>query len=136
MFKRQKRQKVTDAAGKPTIYDAIGGEDALVKVVDDFYRRVVDDGQLAGFFAGVNMTKLQGRQVEFFAAALGGPHTYTGASMRQAHQGRGIGQAHFDLVALHLTESLRAAGVPGELVDQIIGAVAPLAAEIVSSGAR
>jgi hemoglobin len=135
MFKRQKRQKVTDAAGKPTIYDAIGGEDALVKVVDDFYRRVVDDGQLAGFFAGVNMTKLQGRQVEFFAAALGGPHTYTGASMRQAHQGRGIGQAHFDLVALHLTESLRAAGVPGELVDQIIGAVAPLAAEIVSQGA-
>jgi hemoglobin len=123
------------AAGGTTIYDAIGGEDALIKVVDDFYRRVMDDPQLAGFFAGTNMTRLKGRQVEFFAVALGGPHTYTGASMRDAHQGRSIGQEHFNLVAGHLTDSLRDAGVSDELIGQIIGAVAPLATEIVSSGA-
>lgn len=118
-----------------TIYEAIGGEEALIAVVDDFYRRVLSDPRLSGFFTGTNMTRLKGRQVEFFAVALGGPHTYTGASMRDAHQGRGIRQEHFDLVAGHLTGSLRDAGVPGELVDQIIGAVAPLAPEIVSSGA-
>ena len=122
-------------AGETTIYDAIGGEDALIKVVDDFYVRVLGDPALAGFFAGANMTRLKGRQAEFFAAALGGPHTYTGASMRDAHRGRGIGQEHFDLVAGHLTESLRAAGVPAGLVAQIIGAIAPLAPDIVSRGA-
>ena len=123
---------ITDS-GQPTIYDAIGGEDALVKVVDDFYRRVIDDERLAGFFVGTNMTRLQGRQVEFFAAALGGPQTYTGATMRQVHKGRGIRQEHFDLVAFHLTESLRDAGVPGALVSRIIELIAPLAGEIVSS---
>jgi len=122
------------AADETTIYEAIGGEDALVKVVDDFYRRVLNDPQLAVFFAGTNMTRLKGRQVEFFAAALGGPHVYSGASMRDAHQGRGIGQEHFNLVAGYLTDSLSDAGVPGELVNQIIGAVAPLAPEIVSPG--
>jgi hemoglobin len=122
------------AAAETTIYDAIGGEEALIKVVDDFYRRVLADPRLAGFFAGANMTKLKGKQIEFFGAALGGPQSYTGVSMRDAHRGRGIGQEHFDLVAGYLTDSLRDAGVPDDLVDQIIGAIAPLAPEIVSSG--
>jgi hemoglobin len=122
-------------AAEPTIYEAIGGDTALVAVVDDFYRRVLADPELAGFFAGTNMTRLKGRQVEFFAAALGGPVPYSGASMRDAHRGRGIGQRHFDLVAGHLVAALTAAGVPDETVTEIVAAVAPLAGEIVAAGA-
>lgn len=116
-----------------TIYDQIGGHEALEVVVDDFYRRVLDDPELAGFFTGTNMSRLKGRQVEFFAAALGGPEPYTGAPMRQVHQGRGITMHHFNLVAGHLSDSLTAAGVPGEIVEQILAAVAPLSADIATS---
>jgi hemoglobin len=116
-------------AAEPTIYEAIGGDTALVAVVDDFYGRVLADPDLSGFFAGTNMTRLKGRQVEFFAAALGGPLPYTGASIRDAHRGRAIAQRHFDLVA-----SLVASGVPDVTVTQIISAVAPLASEIVTAG--
>jgi hemoglobin len=116
-----------------TIYDQIGGHEALEVVVDDFYRRVLDDPELAGFFTGTNMSRLKGRQVEFFAAALGGPEPYTGAPMRQVHQGRGITMHHFNLVAGHLSDSLTAGGVPGEIVEQILAAVAPLSADIASS---
>ncbi|RAY10860.1 group 1 truncated hemoglobin [Actinomadura craniellae] len=116
-----------------SIYEAIGGEDALVAVVDDFYVRVLADPELQGFFGGTNMARLKGRQVEFFAVALGGPHEYTGKPMQEAHQGLGITQHHFALVAGHLTDTLTAAGVPGPTVETIIGAVAPLADEIVSA---
>ena len=122
----------SSTAAGTSIYDAIGGEPALVAVVDDFYMRVTADPELATFFAGTNMAKLKGRQVEFFAAALGGPHTYTGATMREAHRGRGIGQEHFDLVAGHLIAALGAAHVPGETINQITGLLGPLAPEIVS----
>jgi hemoglobin len=122
-------------AAEPTIYEAIGGDTALAAVVDDFYGRVLADPELAGFFAGTNMTRLKGRQVEFFSAALGGPVPYSGASMRDAHRGRGIGQRHFDLVAGHLVASLTDAGVPQGMVGQIVAAVAPLSAEIVTAGA-
>ena len=117
-----------------SIFEAIGGEPALTAVVDDFYLRVLADPQLAGFFAGTSMPKLKGRQVEFFAAALGGPDFYTGTSMRQAHAGRGISQADFDKVAFHLTAALADAGVPGETIAQIAAAVTPLAEDIVSPG--
>ena len=117
-----------------SIYEAIGGEPSLVAVVDDFYVRVLADSQLAGFFAGANMPRLKGRQVEFFAAALGGPFTYQGASMRQVHAGRGISQADFNRVASHLAAALAAAGVPGETITRIAAAILPLADEIVSRG--
>lgn len=122
------------AAAEVSIYEAIGGEPALVAVVDDFYVRVLADPQLAGFFAGTNMSKLKGRQVEFFAAALGGPDPYRGVGMREVHVGRGISQADFEKVAFHLTGALAAAGVPAETIMQIVEAITPLADDIVSRG--
>ena len=124
---------MTDA-DEVNIYESIGGESALVAVVDDFYVRVLADPQLAGFFVGTNMPKLKGRQVEFFAAALGGPDFYQGAGMRQVHAGRGISQADFDKVAFHLTAALSAAGVPAGTITQIAEAVMPLADDIVACG--
>lgn len=73
-----------------SIYDKIGGYEAIEAVVEDFYVRVLADDQLGGFFTGTNMNRLKGKQAEFFAAALGGPEPYTGAPMKQVHQGRGI----------------------------------------------
>jgi hemoglobin len=115
-----------------SIYDRIGGYEAIEVVVEDFYVRVLADAQLSGFFTGTNMSRLKGQQVEFFAAALGGPVFYTGAPMKQVHQGRGITMYHFNLVAGHLSDALAAAGVPSVTVTEIIGAIAPLAPDIAS----
>jgi hemoglobin len=118
-----------------SIYERIGGYEALEVVVDDFYWRVLDDDHLSGFFAGTNMSRLKGKQVEFFAAALGGPEPYTGAPMKQVHRGRGITMHHFNLVARHLHDSLCAAGVPEDTIAEILGAIAPLAQDIASDHA-
>lgn len=115
-----------------SIYERIGGEEALVAVVDDFYERVLADAELAPFFRGTSMPRLKGMQVAFFAAALGGPDEYRGRSMKDVHRGRGIGRHHFELVAKYLTDSLLAAGVPEATAETIIGAIAPLSADIVS----
>jgi hemoglobin len=118
-----------------TLYERIGGHDALEVVVEDFYCRVLDDDHLSGFFAGTNMNRLKGKQVEFFAAALGGPKPYIGAPMKQVHQGRGITIHHFNLLAGHLMDSLTAAGVPEATSAEILRAISPLAADIASDHA-
>jgi hemoglobin len=118
-----------------SIYDTIGGHQAIEVVVEDFYCRVLDDDQLSPFFSGTNMNRLKGKQAEFLAAALGGPEPYTGVSMKQAHQGRGIMMHHFNLVAGHLSDSLSAAGVPAETIAEILAVVAPLAGDIASDAA-
>jgi hemoglobin len=115
-----------------SIYDKIGGYEAIEVVVEDFYVRVLADDQLSGFFTGTNMNRLKGKQAEFFAAAFGGPEPYTGAPIKQVPQGRGITMHHFTLVAGHLSDALTAARVPDETVTEILGAIAPLATDIAS----
>jgi hemoglobin len=127
------RKRRTNAPSEPSsIYEGIGGQEALELVVDDFYTRVLADNELSGFFSGTNMNRLKGKQVEFFAAALGGPEPYTGAPMKQVHQGRGIKTHHFGLVAGHLKDSLSSAGVRTETVVEIMALVTPLSADIAS----
>jgi hemoglobin len=118
-----------------SIYERIGGYQALEVVVEDFYCRVLDDDRVSGFFAGTNMSRLKRKQVEFFAAALGGPGPYAGVPMKQVHQDRGITKHHFNLVAGHLEDSLCAAGVPEATIAEILGAVAQLAPEIAADHA-
>jgi hemoglobin len=118
--------------GTASLYEQIGGHDALEVVVEDFYCRVLDDDHLAGFYAGSNMKCVKARQVEFLSAVLGGPGPYTGTPMRQVHEGRGITMHHFAMVAAHLADSLCAAGLHPDTIADILQAIAPLATEIAS----
>ena len=118
--------------GAASLYEQIGGHDALEVVVEDFYCRVLDDDHLAGFYAGSNMKCVKARQVEFLSALLGGPGPYTGTPIRQVHEGRGITMHHFAMVAAHLADSLCAAGLHPDTITEILAAIAPLAGEIAS----
>jgi hemoglobin len=118
--------------GTASLYEKIGGRDALEVVVEDFYCRVLDDDHLAGFYAGSNMGCVKARQLDFLSAVLGGPRAYTGMPMRQVHEGRGITMHHFAMVAAHLADSLCAAGLHPDTITAILGAIAPLAGEIAS----
>ncbi|WIM88746.1 group 1 truncated hemoglobin [Candidatus Mycobacterium wuenschmannii] len=118
--------------GTVSLYDKVGGHDALDVVVEDFYCRVLDDDQLAGFYAGADMRCVKARQVEFLSATLGGPAPYGGRSMRQVHEGRGITMYHFAMVTAHLADSLCAAGLHPDTITEILHALAPLAGEIAS----
>lgn len=116
-----------------TIYDAIGGADAVHAAVEDFYTRLVADPQLAPFFGGVDMARLKSHQRAFIAAALGGPEIYAGRDMAAAHAGLAITDDDFDAVVCHLVDTLTSLGVPAETIGQIGEALAPLRAPIVTA---
>jgi hemoglobin len=119
-------------SGTASLYEKVGGHDALEVVVEDFYCRVLDDDHLAGFYAGSNMKCVKARQVDFLSAVLGGPGPYTGVPMRQVHEGRGITMHHFAMVAAHLADSLCAAGLHPDTITEILQAISPLAGDIAS----
>lgn len=96
---------------EPTLYERIGGEAGIARLMGDFYDRVLADPELAPFFAGIEMDKLRRMQREFFAAALGGPAHYAGRSLAEAHAGLGIGLRHLRRFLDHLFETLQAHGV-------------------------
>jgi len=91
----------------------------------------LSDPLLASFFENTDVKRLKGHQRAFFTMALRGGDGDSGRSIRAAHQGRGITDAHFNRVAMHLTATLISLNVPDRLIDGVLGAIAPLRAEIV-----
>jgi hemoglobin len=116
-----------------SIYDEIGGPEAVHAAVDQFYERVLADPLLAPYFEGIEMKRLKGHQRAFIAAAIGGPDRYVGRSMGAAHAGLDITPEAFAHVVDHLVETLTSLGVPDSTIAAIGSKLAPLEAQVVTS---
>jgi hemoglobin len=89
-----------------SLFDRLGGQDAIDAVVDEFYDRILSDERVAHHFEDTDMTELRVHQAQFIAVVTGGPVEYDGADVREAHEGMGITDEEFDAVADHLDASL------------------------------
>lgn len=105
-----------------TLYEQLGGEPAIAAVTEDFYRRVLSDERIAGFFDDVDMDRQVAKQKAFLTMVLGGPNTYTGQDMRNGHRhlvARGLNDSHVDAVLENLAAALADAGVPPAQIKQV-----------------
>ncbi len=116
-----------------TLFEKLGGHTAVAAVVDEFYRRIMDDAQLRPLFANTEMDRQKDHQRKFLTMALGGPNRYSGRSMKKAHQGLGITAHQFGLVAGHLVGTLQWAGVSAPDIDEVVALVAPLKKDVVEA---
>lgn len=89
-----------------SIYDRIGGEEGIEKLINSFYERVLKDPVLSPYFENVPMEKLVRMQREFFAMATGGPAEYTGRPLAHVHQHLKIGKRVFQRYTEHLLTTL------------------------------
>jgi len=114
-----------------TLYDRLGGREAIANVVDDFYDRMLDDDRVAGFFEDVDMTRQRAHQTQFLSYATGGPVEYTGAEMREAHDHLDISDTEYDIVGAHLDDALADAGVDDADRSEVMNEVEALRDPIV-----
>jgi len=103
-----------------SLYQKLGGETGVAKLISAFYIRVLEDTELSPFFKNVSIEALKRMQQDFFAMALGETTDYKGRSLAEAHHGRGIHPKHVGLFVQHLLATLRDNGVSEEHVDQVI----------------
>jgi len=105
-----------------TLFDKLGGEEAVNVAVDIFYRKVLSDHRIYRFFDNTNMEEQASKQKAFLTMAFGGPNNYTGADMRTAHARLvklGLDNSHFDAVMEHLRATLEELNVPEELIAEV-----------------
>jgi hemoglobin len=128
---------VTATAGvqdKKSLYDRLGGYNAVAAVVDDFIGHLVADKRFTKFFAGHSedsLKKIRQHIVDQFCAAAGGPCLYTGRDMKTSHKGLGITGDDWDAAAKHLVESLDKFNVPKAEKDDLLAFVTSLRKDIV-----
>lgn len=105
-----------------TIYEQLGGAPAMDAAVDIFYRKVLSDDRIARFFEGVDMERQAAKQKAFLTMVFGGPNSYTGKDMRNAHAhlvAGGLNDSHFDAVVENLAATLKELGVGSDQIGEV-----------------
>jgi hemoglobin len=116
-----------------TLYERLGGRDAIRAVVDDFYDRLLEDETIAPFFEGADVERLRRTQTDFLCEAAGGPETYDAAPVREAHIDVPFEPAHIQHAVEHLQTSLAAHDVPAEDAEAVVAAVAAHEEDLLAS---
>lgn len=117
-----------------SLYERLGGYDALAAVTDDFAARLVTDKKLNRFFVGLSddsMKRLRQHVIDFLCGATGGPCAYTGRDMKTVHTGLEISEEEWDLSARHLVATLDKFKVPEKEKMEVLTAVNGLKKDIV-----
>ena len=107
-----------------SVFEQIGGTAAVDAAVDIFYRRVLSDPLISDFFDDIDMDRQTAKQKSFLTMAFGGPNSYSGKDMREAHKHMKIKEEHFNAVAGHLAGTLQELNVPQHLIDSVMSIAA------------
>ena len=118
------------------LYDRLGGKKAITAVVDEFVGRVAADARINRFFAATagdpqRLKTFKGKLVDQICEASGAPWKYSGKDMKSAHMGMGVSAADFDALVEDLVGALDHFKVGPHEKDQLLGALAPMKADIV-----
>jgi hemoglobin len=115
-----------------SLYQRLGGKEAITAVVDDFIGNVAADARINKRFANANIPRLKTLLVEQICAAGGGPCTYTGRDMTTAHTGMNIQSGEFDALVEDLVKSLDKFKVPEREKGELLGALGGMKPAIVN----
>jgi hemoglobin len=116
-----------------SLYERLGQTAGIRAAVDDFYRRVLADPQLAPYFEDADLARLRGHQAKLLVQVTGGPAEYTGRDLATAHEGLEISPDGFDRVVGHLVETLTDLGVSEADIAAVGEALSAHREEIVAS---
>lgn len=103
-----------------SLFERIGGREAVGAAVDIFYNKVLADPIINGFFSDVDMPRQIAKQKMFLTYAFGGMPNYEGKSMRDAHKHLSLTDEHFNAVAGHLKSTLEELNVPEDLQNEVM----------------
>ncbi len=113
-----------------SLYEKLGGRDALDTAIGAFYFNLMNDRRVARFFTDVNVQKLIEHQKQFFTVAFGGPGAYDGRRLRDAHRDlvekQGLSHDHFDAVLENLALTLTDLGIDDVLVNEATASIEAL----------
>ena len=114
-----------------TLYERLGGKDAITAVIDDFVARCAADERINGKFARTDIARLRRMLVDQVCQASGGPCTYQGRDMRETHDGMGVTAGEFDALVDDLVATLNQFTVPKPEQDELLGLLGPMRPDIV-----
>jgi hemoglobin len=119
------------SASADTLYERLGGYDAILAVVDQTVANVAADHRINKYFAHADIPRLKRNLADQICVATGGWCIYTGKDMQTAHAGMHIKSRDFNALVQDLGMALTKYKVPAKEQHELVAILAPLKGDIV-----
>jgi hemoglobin len=117
-----------------TLYERLGGYDAISAVVKDLLPRLMSDSQLGRFWENRGADGINREEqllIDFLCSSAGGPLLYTGRDNKTSHKGMGISESDWEKFIGHLNATLEKFELPQQERDDVTGFIESTKADIV-----
>lgn len=122
----------TTTQQKPTLFERLGGEEKVRKIVNDVLEKNSNNPLIAHHFKNIDMKGLKQKAFEFFSMGTGGPHQYTGRDMRTAHANMNINIKEYDSATDDTIAALDENGIGQEEKNEVLAILEYLKGDIVT----
>ena len=119
-----------------TLYERLGGYDAIAAVADNLLPRLENDAQLGRFWANRGddgIAREKQLLVDYLCASASGPMLYTGRDMPTSHKGMGITESDWQVFIGHVKATLAEFQVPQQEQDDVRAFIDSTRADIVET---
>lgn len=126
--------KTGTMASEKSLYERLGGYDAVSAVVESFADKLFADSRINSFFKGMGTdTRKQFKQKNknLVCFVTGGPCKVISRTAKETHEGPGITEKDFDIVVAHLEKTLSEFKVPAKEQSELMKIIASLKPDIV-----
>ncbi|MDT7602493.1 MAG: hemoglobin [Acidobacteriota bacterium] len=122
----------TQMAAQKSLYERLGGLDAISAVVDEFMKIAGADERINKKFAKtIQPARVRLHFIEQICMLTGGPCKYTGDSMKKAHHNMGLTDGEFTAGVEDLVRALDKFNVPTPERNELLNALAQFKHDIV-----
>lgn len=115
-----------------SIYQGLGKQEGITKIVNDFVPLILADQRISHFFSRMNKEQFTQLLSDQFCELAGGPCKYKGRDMYTTHDGMGISNAHFNALAEDLQIAMEKNDVSSSVANRLVAMLAPMQRPIVS----
>ena len=117
-----------------SLYERLGGYEAISAVVHDFGQKLFTDPQVGPFFKGMGTDTRNSfiqKNINLVCNVTGGPCKIISRPAITVHTGLNITESDFDVVFNHLVDTLNAFEVPAKEKEELLAIIGTLRADIV-----
>lgn len=117
-----------------SLYQRLGGYDAIAAVASNLLPRLIGDKQLGRFWAHRGADGIRREKqllINFLCNASGGPMVYTGRDMQTTHVGMRLSESDWTIFMGHVGATLDEFNLPVPERSDVVGFIESLKGEIV-----
>ena len=102
------------------LYQDLGERAGIADLVEDLMYRIVEDERIAFQFKGIDVVQFHTNLTDQICEISGGPCTYTGRPMAEAHADMNVTETQFNALAEQLVLAMEANGISTSAQNRLL----------------